>query len=226
MDFIPLPAWQMKLVYWAMCHPNWSNWMPRRLRSGIHETRAFMLGGGYRLLAGDLNWNRRMQALQVAWRMPIMSAEQQAQHVNAFWTQAVWLCKKVARSEYRSAIHWTSKLMIDQVYPVLHEEARLAGRTPRPEARKAEQWLDESRLRQTAVTLAPDRRVLAQALLGAIDLFVDASAKVAAQGGFKPPNHTEVERWLRAELARMLQPAICDEVERVALNALEFAAAL
>jgi hypothetical protein len=203
-DFVPLAAWQMRLVYWAMQYPNWAAWMPERLRRGIHETRAFMLGSGYRVLVGDEAWRRRLEALNVPWPPRVLAHEQFVGHTAAFWPLAVWLAKRIARKEYRAAIHWMGKLTLEHVYPVLQEEARLAGNSPRPEARKAELWLNEERLRQTEVTLAPDQRILAKALLASIDLFVSAAQSVAASRGFSLNPHREIEQWLRVELGRFV----------------------
>ena len=100
-------------------------------------------------------------------------------------------------------MHWLHLLVVYHVYALLQEEARLAGRKPRPEARKAEQWLDDRRLRQTAIATSPDQAVLARALRAEIALFREVSAGVAAQRGFAGPDYAEVEAWLRAGLDRV-----------------------
>lgn len=203
-DFVPLAAWQMRLVYAGMGQPGWAPWMPVRLRRGIQETRAFMLCSGYRLLVGDAIWNQRFAALETPWPALELTAVEFARHAAAFWSKAVWVCKKIARPEPRSAMHWLHLLVVYQVYPLLAEEARLAGRAPRPEARKAEQWLDERRLRQTAIATGLDQRGLARALLAELDLFGEVSASVAARRGFALPDHTAVAAWLRTELAKLV----------------------
>lgn len=202
-DFVPLAAWQMKLVYAGMRHPRWASWMPTRLRRGIQETRGFMLGSGYRLLAGDPVWIRRFAALQESWPSPELSAEDFAHHTAAFWPKAVWVCKKIARPEPRSAMHWLHLLVVQHVYALLMEEARLEGRTPRAEARKAEQWLDARRLQQTAVVTGVEQAQLAQALLAELSLFREVTASVAGRRGWVVPDYTAVETWLRAELAKV-----------------------
>jgi len=202
-DFVPLAAWQMKLVYWAMRHPERAAWMPRRLHKGIMETRAFMLGTGYRLLAGAPEWEERFQALKTPWVDPGLLAVEFAAHVAAFWQKSVWICKKIARPEPRSAMHWLHMVVTEHVYALLAEEARLAGRVPRPEARKAEQWLDERRLQQTAIETGLDQRGLARALLAEISLFEEVGLSVARSRGFVPTDHSAVAAWLRAELAKL-----------------------
>lgn len=202
-DFMPLASWQMKLVYAGMRHPGWANLMPYRLRHGIQETRGFLLGSGHRLLVGSPVWEKRFEALQIEWPAVAMTAAEFAQHTTAFWQKAAWVFKKIARPEPRSAMHWLHLLVMYQVYPLLAEEARLAGFVPRAEARKAEQWLGEERLQQTAIETGPNQRVLARALLAEIALFREVSDHVAARRGFTRPDCAAIEAWLRAELGRL-----------------------
>ena len=202
-DFVPLAAWQMKLVYSGMRHPEWASWMPTKLRRGIQETRAFMLGSGYRLLVGNAEWNQRFAALETSWPSLELSAEEFARHTAAFWPKAVWVFKKIVRPEPRSAMHWLHLLVVHQVYPLLAEEARLEGFAPRPEARKAEQWLNARRLQQTAIVTGTDQAQLARALLAEITLFEEVSASDAKQRGFPPGDYSAVAAWLRAELAKL-----------------------
>ncbi len=202
-DFVPLAAWQMKLVYAGMKHPGWASWMPHRLRRGIQETRAFMLGSGFRLLAGNSEWHRRFSALETAWPAMELAEDEFVSHAAAFWPKAVWVFKKIARPEPRSAMHWLHLLSVQHVYVLLAEEARLAGREPRPEARKAEKWLDERRLNQTAISVSLDQRSLARALLAELTLFEEACRSVAESRGFAQQDYSAVAAWLRAELAKL-----------------------
>lgn len=206
-DFIPLAAWKMKLVYWAMNHPEYAKWMPRVLQKGIMETRAFMLGNGYRVLVGSDAWTRRLQALETRWQDRGISEDEFGRLVNGFWQKAVWIYKKVARPEARSALHWLHMMIVDHLYALLAEEARIAGRPARPEARKAEQWLDAGRLEQTNLVTSLDQKVLARALRSQIDLFEDVSRSVAQSRGFKLPDRSAVAGWLRAELDRIILSA-------------------
>jgi hypothetical protein len=203
-DFVPLPSWQMKLVYSAMRHPDWAERMPLRLRDGIAETRAFLLGSGYRVLIGGREWERRLSAVKVAWPDRKMSEAIFCSHVGAFWQKAVWVAKKIARPEPRSAMHWLHILVTDHVYALLAEEARLAGRPARPEARKAEQWLAARRMTQTAIVTSLDQAILAKALFTEIVLFEETSRSVADSHGFAFPDHSQVAGWLRDELNKLL----------------------
>lgn len=202
-DFVPLAAWQMKVVYLAMRHPKWFNVMPDRLWRGVLETRHFLLGSGYRMLVGSSDWERRLEALQVSWPSKGLSPAEIRRHADAFWQKAVWVFKKIARPEPRSAMHWLHLLVVNHVYVMLEEEARLAGRMPRPEARKAESWLGEKRLEQTAFVSGTDSHVLARTLLGQINLFREVSESVALQRRITLPDYRAVEQWLRCNLERI-----------------------
>lgn len=203
-DFVPLAAWQMRLVYRAMRHPAWARWMPDRLRRGILETRVILLNSGHKVLVGGPAWERRLTALQADWSGGRMSAAELDRHAGAFWQKAVWVAKKIARPEPRAALHWLHKLIAEHVYALLEEEAWLAGRRARPEAQKAERWLDARRLGQTELATSLDQKVLARALRAQMDLFEDVSRSVAAARGFAPADHAAVAAWLRAELAKII----------------------
>lgn len=202
-DFILLAAWQMKLVYWCMRHPKWVKWMPARLHRGINDTRVILLGSGHRMLIGGRAWEQRLTALDVPWPSLRMSVEEYSRHAAAFWQKSVWVAKKIARPEPRSALQWLHKLIIEHVYAMLEEEAWLEGKVARPQALKAEKWLDERRLKQTAIVTSIEQAQLARALLAELDLFVEVSASVATRRGFAVPNYRAVEAWLRAELAKL-----------------------
>jgi hypothetical protein len=115
----------------------------------------------------------------------------------------VWVQKKCARGETRAALRWQQIELTDHVYALLAEEARLAGRQSRPEARKAEKWLDARRLGQTAVETSTDQRVLARALLGQITLFEEVCRSVAESRSFVLPDYSAVAAWLRQELTKL-----------------------
>ena len=205
-DFVLLAAWQMKLVYWGMNHPKLQKWMPARLHRGILETRVILLGSGSRVLVGGKKWEQRLSALSVSWASRRMSVEEFSRHVAAFWQKCVWVAKKIARPEPRSAMHWLHKLVIEHVYALLEEEAWLAGRVARPEALKAEKWLDARRLEQTVVETGTDQRILARALLGQITLFEEVCRSVAGSRGIVLPDYSAVATWLRQELTKLAGP--------------------
>lgn len=204
-DFVPLADWQMRLVFWGMRNPQWAARMPSLLLHGIRETRAFLLGSGFRLLVDAGGWARRLEALHASWPDERLPRAVYVRHVSAFWQKATWVCKRVARPEPRSALLWMHALVREHLYALLAEEARMAGRWARAEARKAEQWLDERRLAQTEIAVNLDQRELARALLAQIDLFEDVSRSVARARGFEFADHSAVAAWLRAELSKILK---------------------
>ena len=205
-DFVLLKTWQMKLLYWGMNYPKRAAWMPSRLHKGILETRVILLNSGYRVVVGGGDWEERLNALRVSWPTLQMTEEEFEQHTSAFWQKAVWVSKKIARPELRSAMHWLHKLVIEHVYALLEEEAWLENKRARPEALKAEKWLSAERLKQTDITTSLDQRVLARALLSQVTLFEDVSRSVATSRSFILRDYSGVAAWLRAELTKIARP--------------------
>lgn len=205
-DFIPLSNWQMKVVYGAMQRPDLAEWMPRFLRRGILETREILLNSGYRVLLGGTSWEKRMAALESKWPQRQMAAEDFERHVGAFWQKSVWVMKKIARPEPRSAMHWFHKLVIEHSYALLAEEAWISGRGARPEALKAEKWLEPKRLAQTDIATSTDPQKLALTLLAELELFEDLSRIVAASRGFPLRDYSAVADWMRSELSKLAVP--------------------
>jgi hypothetical protein len=200
-----LAAWQMKLVYWAMARPGLSWLYPAILRRGIANAR-LVVRPGYRVILGGSAWEGRLAALSVAWPSREFSQEDLQFHAAAFWRHGVWVQKKCARGESRAALRWQQVELTDHVYALLAEEARLAGRPARPEARKAEQWLDAKRLEQTKIETGTDQHVLARALLTQITLFEEVCRSVAGSRGWAVPDYSAVAAWLRQELTKLAGP--------------------
>lgn len=201
-DFVLLPVWQMKLVYWAMARPGLAGLYPRALRQGIATTRLW-LRPGHRVVTGGPDWENRLKALDAAWPEAILSAEDFAFRVAGFWRYAAWVGKKIRRGELRAAQRCLHLELREHGYVLLAEEARLAGRTPRPEARQAERWLEPRRLQQTTPGAGPGAPELARALLAELEFFREVSGNVARQRGFAMPDHAALEQWLRIELAEV-----------------------
>jgi len=199
-DFVLLPAWQMKLVYWAMAHPGLQPLYPRALRQGVAGTRVWVRPG-YRVVLGGPAWENRLAALAVAGPEGVFSPEDFRYHTAGFWRHAAWTARKIRRGELRAAQRGMHLELREHTYALLAEEARLAGRTPRPEARQAERWLADRRLQQTEPGTGPGAPGLARTLLAELELFREVSQAVAAGRGFTAPDHAAVENWLRAELA-------------------------
>jgi hypothetical protein len=201
-DFVLLAAWQLKLVCVAMRHPGWQGWYPPALRTGIRNLR-LVARPGYRVVLGGEAWERRYAALAVAWPDPGFSAADFDHHVAGFWRHAVWVARKTLRGELRAAVRWQHVELREHLYALLAEEARLAGRAPRPEARQAEQWLEAARQQQTEHGTGPQPALLARALLAELTLFREVSEKVAARHGWPRPDRTELEAFLHSELTKI-----------------------
>jgi aminoglycoside 6-adenylyltransferase len=200
-DFVLLTAWQMKLVCAALRHPGAAAWYPGALREGVRNLR-LVAGPGHRMVLGGPAWERRYAGLAVAWPERGFTADDFLFHTAGFWRHAVWTARKIRRGELRAAQRWAHVELREHTYALLAEEARLAGRAPRPEARQAERWLDGTRLQQTAALTGVTQRELAGALLAELALFREVTAHVAARRGWTAPDHTAVEAWLRTELAQ------------------------
>ncbi|SDS22049.1 hypothetical protein [Opitutus sp. GAS368] len=201
-DFVLLPAWQMKLACRAMRHPGAQGWFPQALLRGVHNLR-LVAGPGHRVVLGGPAWERRYAALAIPWPVPGFIVEDFRYHTAAFWRHAVWVAKKILRGELHAALRWSHVELREHTYALLAEEARLAGRTPRPEARKAEQWLDDTRLRQTALSTGPEQAQLARALLAEMTLFREVTQSIATRREWPVPDYVAVETWLRTELTKL-----------------------
>jgi hypothetical protein len=200
-DFVLLTAWQMRLVCRAMRHPGAAAWYPPALREGVRNLR-LVAGPGHRVVIGGSAWEQRYAALGVAWPESGFTADDFLFHTAGFWRHAVWITKKIRRGELRAAQRWAHIELREHTYALLAEEARLEGRAPRPEARQAERWLGEARLRQMTALTGVTQRELAGALLAELTLFHEVTASVAARRGWAVPDHAAVGAWLRTELAQ------------------------
>ncbi len=204
-DFVPLSSWQMKLVYWCMARPSLRPILPQKLTKGIANTQ-LIVRPGYRVLVGGGDWEQRLSALNQVWPTIDFSSSDYEFHVSGFWRHAVWVFKKLARGESRAALRWYFVELSEHRWAMLEEESRIAGRLIRPEARKAERWLDTKRLSQTEIEIGANQQILARALLIEIVLFEEASQSVAASRGFTQQDYSAVAEWLRAELTQIAGP--------------------
>ncbi|HVZ65713.1 MAG TPA: aminoglycoside 6-adenylyltransferase [Lacunisphaera sp.] len=198
-DFVLLPSWQMKLVFFAMRCPWARQLYPRALRRGI-ENQRMVAGRGYRVILGQESWERRYSALASSWPAAGIQENDFEFHCAGFWRHAVWTAKKLMRGELRASARWFYVEMRDHLWAVLEMDAELDGRRPRPEARQAEHWLAADKLRQTGTAVASDKAVLSQALLGDMELFKQTSMSVANRCGFHLQAYDEIYTWLCANL--------------------------
>jgi len=202
-DFVPIAAWQMKLVYWAMAHPRMNRLFPRLLQNGIANTQ-LVVAPGYRVVIGGAPWEIRLSALKIGWPQRSMPSRDFVAEVDGFWRHAVWVYKKIMRGENRAALRWMHRELAERRWTLLEQEARIAGRAARPEARMAEHWLGEQRLLQTAIETSTDQHVLAQALLAELSLFEEVSHNVASARGIELVDRSMVAVWMRTELRKLV----------------------
>ncbi len=203
-DFVPLTSWQMKLVYWSMARPQLRAFFPAQLLHGILNTQ-LVVGPGFRVLYGDSGWVRRMEALNVNWDVASSTNERLHEVISGFWRHAIWVSKKICRGESHAALRWYYYEVVERRWKLLEVEARINGRSSRPEARKAELWLSPRRLEQTQIVTSIDQSVLARALLAEIALFEEVARSVSDSRGISLPDYSAVAGWIRAQLAPLAE---------------------
>lgn len=194
-DFVLLPAWQVRLAYRAMRYPRAAPFYPRVLREGIANLR-LIAAPGCRLLVGGEEWRRHLAALAAPWPEAGLTAEDFAREVSGYWRHVAWAAKKAARGESLAAQRWHLVHGRDHLWRLLAEDARLAGRGSRPEARYAEAWLpaeDLALMRQPWPAVAGE---LLPRLRGEMELFRRVAARVAGARGFVLNPHEDLARWL------------------------------
>ena len=191
-DFVLVPAWQMKLALRAMRYPWAERFYPAALRRGISNLRLIAVPG-CRLVLGDEEWRDRLSALDVPWPVSDMAEEEFTRLVTGYWRHMVWVRKKAARGENLAARRWHVVHARENLWRMLEEDARLSGRTPRPEARYAEQWLvEEDRTFLQKVEQGPFKMRLGEET----EFFQRVAARVAKARGFPYDSHAELARWM------------------------------
>ncbi len=194
-DFVLLPAWQVRLAYGAMRHPWAAPFYPRSLREGIANLR-LIAAPGCRLLVGGEEWRRHLDALAAPWPDAELTADDYARVVSGYWRHLVWVAKKAARGESLAAQRWHFVHGRDHLWRLLAEDARLAGREARPEARYAETWLLPEDLALMRRPWPADSGPLSARLREEIGLFQRVAARVARMRGFVLNPHEDLVRWL------------------------------
>lgn len=190
-DFVILAAWELRVAFLALRFPRLKAWWPGPLAKGIADLRC-VAGRGSRVVHGGAGWSRRFERLAP---LPLTPTEAAFSHAcDIFWTQFVWVVKKVERGELLAAQRGFHLHLVESTLTILAMEADEAGR-PRPEGRKAEQWLSSDRLRSMAITSAPSTEVLEHALADLAFLFHDASQAVAKQRGWAFNQREGLRMW-------------------------------
>ncbi len=199
MDFVLLPAGQLRVAFAALRFPSLAGIWPAPLREGVRNLR-IVACPGWRVIKGGAAWERRYARLGATVPWPSLTEREFRIHAEAFWAGAIWTAKKILRGEYRAAQRELHRSVWERTWVLLEEEARAARAKARPEARRAEDWLAPDRLRQTAVAGGLDRPSLAAGLLAAAALFAEVEHRLAADRGWTRRDHSAARDWLRSQL--------------------------
>lgn len=199
-DFVVLPLFPVRCAFAALRLPRLSRFWPASLRQGVRDLR-IVAGPGWQVIKGGQAWTRRYTRLGTAVPWPEFSAESLADHVAAFDAGLVWVVKKLRRGEGRAALREFHRVLLERTWILLEYEARARGLSSRPEARRAESWLEPPLLEATALVTSPDARVLAEAVLRVVDVFDAASSRLALRLGLVPPGSAALRSWARTQLA-------------------------
>lgn len=175
-DFVILKSYEVALATTALKWPGLSHLWPPPLRWGIRDLRD-VAGWGWRIVKGGDTWTKRYRRIEPY--VARLTQKEFAELSDQFWTQTVWIAKKIVRGELRAAERGIQLVLLDSAFKVLQEEGRLGGKTAKDRWRRAELWLSPERLTETAIPLYPERSVLTPALTRAIDLFESSAAEVA-----------------------------------------------
>ena len=191
-DFVLVPTWHMKLALGAMRYPWAERYYPAALRRGIRNLR-LIAAPGCQLVVGDEGWRGRLTALNAPWPVSAMSEQEFTSQVTGYWRHMVWVRKKAVRGENLAAQRWHVVHARENLWRLLEEDARLSGRKPRPEARYAEQWLNEQDL---AALQQMEQGPVHTRLRAEAELFQRVAARVAKARDFTYNDHAELTRWM------------------------------
>ncbi|HXN36046.1 MAG TPA: aminoglycoside 6-adenylyltransferase [Opitutaceae bacterium] len=192
-DFVVLRHIEVLIAVTALRWPQTARLWPRALSRGVADLRG-VAGSGWRVIKGGALWERRYS------RISFFSAPAGEEEFNAwcgeFWSQFVWVAKKVRRGEFRAAQRGIHEHLVENTLRMLEQEAMLDGRKAFPRGRRAELWLTPEQMRATDICTRPERSVLVPALGQIGDAFARSSAAVAAGRGWKVRDSAGIRAWL------------------------------
>ena len=194
-DFIVLPAWQMRVVFGVLRFPSTERAWPAPLRAGVRDLRIIACPG-WQLVHGSAAWEHRYRRLGAAVPWPALAHKDFHGHVAGFWAAAIWTAKKIARGESRAAQREINRVLVEKLWLLLEAEARSVGGAVRPEARHAEIWLAADRRRDTDIATRPEAATLRRALGELAQAFSAATDRVAARHGWTPPPIDAAREWV------------------------------
>lgn len=192
-DFVVLRHIEVLIAVTALRWPRTARFWPRALSRGVADLRG-VAGSGWRVIKGGPLWERRYS------RISFFSAPAGEKEFNSwcgeFWSQLVWVAKKVKRGELRAAQRGIHEHLVENLLRMLEQEALLGGRSAYPRGRRSELWLTPEQMRATDICTRPERSILIPALGQVCDAFARSSASVAAERGWKAPDSAGIRAWL------------------------------
>jgi len=192
-DFVILRHWEVRIATAALRWAQTERWWPLPLRQGTRDLRR-VAGLGWKVIKGGPPWEDRYRRLT-----PFRAALTQKEFASLcgeFWSQLVWVRKKIQRGEFLAAQRAFHGVLLEHVFRLWEEETLQAGRAAWPEARRAEQWLLPDKLQRARIPVLPDGATLVAACQRITALFVEASEFVSRRNGWFSPPYSEIRAWL------------------------------
>jgi hypothetical protein len=198
-DFVILKHFEVMIAVTALRWPQSAHLWPRPLVRGVADLRG-VVGSGWRMIKGGPLWEGRYSRVTFA-STPVTHEEYSA-WCGEYWSQLVWIAKKVKRGEYRAAQRGIHEHLLENTLRMLEQEALLDGLKAFPRGRRAELWLTPDQMRATDVSTRPESAVLVSALTQVCDAFEKSAAAVAAKRGWKLRDSAPTRAWLTSLFAR------------------------
>ena len=192
-DFVVLRHIEVLIAVTALRWPQTARLWPRALARGVADLRG-VVGSGWRMIKGGAVWERRYS--RISYASNPLSEDEYRQWCGEFWSQLVWVAKKVGRGEYRAAQRGVHQDLVENALRMLEQEALLGGLKAFPRGRRAELWLSPEQLTATDVSSRPERAALVVALGQIADAFTKSSAAVAGKRGWRIRDYTGIRSWL------------------------------
>lgn len=198
-DFVVLRHLEVLIAVSALRWPQTRRLWPRALVRGVADLRG-VAGSGWKMIKGGAAWESRYS--RISYVSSPLGEEEFNQWCGEFWSQLVWVAKKVGRGEYRAAQRGVHEHLIENTLRMLEQEALLGGLKAFPRGRRAELWLNPEQLRATDITSRPERAALIDALGQISDAFSRSSAAVAGKRGWRVRDYSGIRVWLTGTFAR------------------------
>jgi hypothetical protein len=198
-DFIILKNFEVMIAVTALRWPQTAHLWPRPLVRGVANLRG-VVGSGWRMIKGGPLWESRYS--RVTFASTPLTQEEFSTWCGEFWSQLVWVAKKVKRGEFRAAQRGIHEHLIENTLRMLEQEALLDGLKAFPRGRRAELWMSPEQLKATDVNTRPEGPVLILALGQVCDAFEKSSAAVAAKKGWKLRDSAPTRVWLGSLFAQ------------------------